>query len=244
MVQGIRIVDGRRVVPHSWPWQVLLRFSLKSMCGGTLIAPQWVVTAAHCVKGRLPKMFTVRAGEHNRHIWEGTEQEITVNATFIHPQYNPYQFDNDIALLQLVKPVQLNKYVSPACVPPPYEKMPVGKECFMTGWGKTTYPGKMTNILRQTKMPIADHTMCRVKNFMSEGLIVSNHEICAGDGGSTRRIACHGDSGGPLVCNVNGTWHLHGVVSWGSHLCRSDQAYTVFTKVSQFHDWIWNIVFS
>jgi secreted trypsin-like serine protease len=67
-VQGIRVIAGKTAVRGSWPWQVLMKFGGRAGCGGTLIAPQWVVTAAHCVYRRemYPWMFSVVVGEHDR----------------------------------------------------------------------------------------------------------------------------------------------------------------------------------
>ena len=62
--------------------------------------------------------------------------------------------------------------------------------------------------------------------------------ICGGDEGNTTLSGCHGDSGGPFVCEVNGKWELHGAVSWGSGICDSKQAYTVFARITKYLDWI------
>ena len=64
--------------------------------------------------------------------------------------------------------------------------------------------------------------------------------LCAGYGGASKIGGCHGDDGGPLVCKtgMNGTWVLHGVVSWGHHLCDATRSYTVFSRVAYFRDWI------
>ena len=50
-IQGIRVIAGKTAVRGSWPWQILLSFNNFPMCGGSLISPNWVVTAAHCVSG-------------------------------------------------------------------------------------------------------------------------------------------------------------------------------------------------
>merc|ERR1712226_78711 len=87
-VKGIRVIAGKTAVRGSWPWQVLMLFNGQPGCGGTLIAPQWVVTAAHCVYGR------------DRY-----------------PSYDPRHLNNDIVMFKLSRPAKLGKYVKTACLP-------------------------------------------------------------------------------------------------------------------------------
>ena len=63
--------------------------------------------------------------------------------------------------------------------------------------------------------------------------------LCASNGPNYRQTGCHGDSGGPFVCKQqDGSWKLHGAVSWGSPKCDSADSNTVFARVSEFRKWI------
>ena len=64
--------------------------------------------------------------------------------------------------------------------------------------------------------------------------------LCAGYGPGNPTGGCHGDSGGPFVCQTggNGSWQLHGAVSWGSSECDTNGAYTVFARVTKFSEWL------
>merc|ERR1712243_484657 len=135
-----RVVAGQTATRGSWPWQILMKFGGRASCGGTLIAPQWVVTAAHCVYRRehYPYLFSVVLGEHDRSVEEGSEEEIRVERVFRNPSYNPRVLDNDIAMFKLTKPAKLGKYVKTACLPT--GDVPVGTDCYITGWEKHTTP--------------------------------------------------------------------------------------------------------
>ncbi|RWS03253.1 cationic trypsin-like isoform X4, partial [Leptotrombidium deliense] len=95
--ERLRIIGGREATRGRWPWQVvILNRSREPFCGGTLISPQFVVTAAHCVRKRL----LVRGGEHDLLSDEDSEQEVRVSQAFVHPNYDAETVDNDVAILK------------------------------------------------------------------------------------------------------------------------------------------------
>ena len=130
---ALRIIGGTEAKPGRWPWQVvILNKYREAFCGGTLIHPRWVVTAAHCVR----KHLVVRVGEHDLVVHEGTEIEYTVKRTILHPSYNRDTVDNDVALLELPELVKLGKNAAVACLPRQDEALPREDHCTIIGWGK------------------------------------------------------------------------------------------------------------
>jgi len=237
-VPHTRVIGGKTAQRGAWPWQILMKFGGRAGCGGTLIDPQWVVTAAHCVYGRehYPFLFSVTVGEHDRATKEGSETEIRVHTIFRHPKYDPRHLNNDIALMKLAKPAKLGKYVKRACLPT--KAMEVGSNCFITGWGKMHHPGSMVRFLQQAILPVVSNEDCYEKNHKVIPIPITDAMVCAGDGGKTVKSGCHGDSGGPFVCEVDGKWEVHGSVSHGSPKCKSSDTYTVFSRTFHFLDWI------
>ncbi|KAJ7393989.1 hypothetical protein OS493_003660 [Desmophyllum pertusum] len=107
-----RIVGGEDASPGAWPWQAMLRWSPTGsvFCGGSLVAPQWVATASHCVKGSEAGSIYIRLGAHKRSETTGTEQDFIATKVIMHPLYHkPIGMSHDIALLKLDRPAVLTK---------------------------------------------------------------------------------------------------------------------------------------
>ncbi|KAG7233629.1 hypothetical protein INR49_006767, partial [Caranx melampygus] len=129
-----RIVGGYECRPHSVPWQVSLNNGWH-YCGGTLINELWVVSAAHCYKG---EDIELRLGEHHIRYKDGPEQFIAPAAIIRHPDYDRYTINNDIMMIKLAEPAQLNQYVQPVALPS--SCAPAGTQCLVSGWGATKSP--------------------------------------------------------------------------------------------------------
>ena len=199
-----RIVGGQDAQLGQFPWLVNLGYQaagseqVQFKCGGTLIGPRHVVTAAHCVT-QLPGGFsltTVRVGEHDLDKEEDCEdcdppQDISIEQTVFHPSYNrPEAFQNDIAVLRLSRAVTENDLVHPICLP--YHDdgdnyIDVGRSgaaaqilTEVAGWGATTITGrKPANILQFLEVNVTDSASCK-EIYLERGGVLGEAQICAG----------------------------------------------------------------
>jgi len=232
---GSRVINGDNAAPHSWPWQISLRKIGKRgpyhICGGTLVSPDWVVTASHCiVKEQDPKAYTVVVGGHYRKGTTGIEKKLSIKKLIVHPDFPGKRgLKHDIALIQLSRPVTLTNKINVACLPTKHVKE--GAKCYITGWGRTE-KGSSAEILQQAILRPVSQEACR-----KIWLVEYGPHLCAGEGRAGATGGCNGDSGGPLVCEENGRWVLHGAVSFGMKWCPTTH-YTVFARVYSYIDWI------
>lgn len=240
-----RVIGGTTARKGSWPWQILLLTNGRPGCGGSIIHPNWVLTASHCIQdprsGRniSPGSLTVRVGEHNTRLREGTEQDIRVSRVFAHPRFSFRTMMSDVALLKLSRPISFNRYVQPVCMPTAPAR--VGDSCYITGWGRINrYRQNMHTVLQQARMPVVDTQKCAYHMRRVAQFPIGAHNVCSGYG-NARISGCQGDSGGPFVCQSGGKWYLHGAVSWGSKDCSSRRnEYTVYANVYNLKSWIEN----
>ncbi|XP_053136716.1 proproteinase E-like isoform X2 [Hemicordylus capensis] len=236
-----RVVNGEDAIPYSWPWQISLQYEkdgeFRHTCGGSLIAPNWVMTAAHCISKS--RTYQVVLGEYDMSEAEGTEQRIPVNTgdIFVHPRWLSIcaACGNDIALMKLSRSAELSDRVQLACLPPANEILPNEYPCYISGWGRLYTNGPLPSKLQQAVLPVVDQEHCNQKDWW--GGVIRSEMVCAG---GDIRAGCNGDSGGPLNCQAtDGRWEVHGIASFVSSLgCNALKKPTVFTRVSAFEGWI------
>ncbi|XP_054166620.1 coagulation factor X-like [Oppia nitens] len=239
MVSNLRIIGGRESTKGRWPWMVsILNRYYEPFCGGTLIAPQFVITAAHCVRRRL----YVRAGEHDLIFADGYEQQVRVSDIFVHPDYDAETVDNDIAVLRLRTPLKMNRFVAPACLPTPEDEMSVNSLGTILGWGKRRNSALFgTDVLHQAQVPIADINDCKE---VYDNYFISPNMVCAGYKRG-KVDSCAGDSGGPLLFSKQMTindktvdkWFVYGITSFGEG-CGRKGRYGIYAKVPNLVKWI------
>ncbi|XP_012517965.1 PREDICTED: chymotrypsin-like elastase family member 2A [Propithecus coquereli] len=239
-----RVVGGEDVNPNSWPWQVSLQYSSNGKwhhtCGGSLVAQNWVMTAAHCISSS--KTYRVVLGRHKLSTEESGSVAVKVSKLVVHEKWDSNQLakGNDIALLKLASSVSLSDKIQLACLPPAGTILPNNYPCYVTGWGTLQTNGDTPDILQQGRLLVVDYATCSSSGWW--GSTVKNNMVCAGGDGVTS--SCNGDSGGPLNCEAeNGQWEVHGVVSFGSSLgCNYYHKPSVFTRVSNYISWIESVM--
>ncbi|ODM99657.1 Trypsin-1 [Orchesella cincta] len=228
------IIGGSKTADGELPYQILLQHQGQYICGGSFInvnGTHFVLTAAHCVGTRHPSRYTVVAGETDRNTASGNEQLRNVKTVFRHGQYSSRTLQNDIALLAIDEPFEVNEFVSP--IPLPKQGQDTTGEVVVSGWGYITPIGIASRYLKKVTISVIDNLACKAF-YAIRLLYVTNSMLCAG---RVRGLSdsCNGDSGGPLTTVDGG--YLAGIVSWGT-LCALPLQPGVYTQVSHYIDWI------
>ncbi|MFJ4694956.1 trypsin-like serine protease [Streptomyces sp. NPDC088766] len=239
-----KIIGGTTTTITTAPWMTQLWYGddrgtattsddIGFFCGGAVIAPTKILTAAHCVKG------------YNWHAHGAVVTGATQLATdtdlyggtvtgvwrqWNHPSYNATTIDNDIAVLTLANPVRATPIrMTTAADTASYK---AGTDAKLYGWGRTTSTTQdISTTLKTATLPIQADATCAGfygADFAKGHMVCAGTPATGGDEGTTS--ACNGDSGGPLVVNNR----IVGVVSWGVRDCVENGAYSVFSKVSTY----------
>merc|ERR1711863_53003 len=215
-------------------------------CGGSLIAPGVILTAAHCAAKfqQEPTKLKIRCGEWDTQ--NQTEprphQDRYVQTLDIHPEFNPRNLANDWAVLYTSQDFDLQAHIDTVCLPEPEELFDF-QTCFATGWGKDQFgaAGNYQVVLKEIDLPVVGHDQCEASlrtTRLGKRFKLDDSFICAG--GIAGKDTCKGDGGSPLVCQSKGdpfTYVQAGVVAWGIG-CGEDATPGVYASVSKAVCWI------
>ncbi|ROL48629.1 Prostasin [Anabarilius grahami] len=242
-----RIVGGSSASEGAWPWQVDIQTDSKGhVCGGTVIAENWVLSAAHCFPNPNDiSSYLIYVGRQQLQGWNPDETIHRIRRVVVPLGYTDPQLGQDIALVELATPVVWSDRVQPVCLPYASAEFNSDMKCMITGWGDIRDGVSLQGVgpLQEVQVPIIDSKTCQDMFLINptENIDIRFDMICAGyqKGG---KDSCQGDSGGPLVCQIgDGSWVQAGIVSFGLG-CAKENRPGVYAKVSSFSNFIQNHV--
>ena len=225
--------------PGEQPWMVALVDSSErnaydgQFCGGSLISPEWVLTAAHCLEeNSSPDEIDIVIGRHV--LSSNNGERITASEVYMHSGYFDYEDneDNDIALIKLSSPSKIGIPIQTVTAATEYVDDP-GTIARATGWGVMSENGELgPDELHGVNIPVVTQAVCKSQH----GSDLLPDGLCAGTeaGG---KDTCYGDSGGPLVSEDRaGNPVQIGVVSWGGE-CGAPDNYGVYARLTEYEAW-------
>ncbi|WP_431953603.1 serine protease [Actinacidiphila sp. bgisy167] len=232
------VIGGVPVTTEQYPWAVVLasrsRYGANrsgQFCGGALVGPNTVVSAAHCFSPtalggdwKLVPDLRVVAGRTDLAGSAGTE--VGVRSVWVNPAYDPLTNSGDVAVITTAEPFPVASAI-PMAAPGDVSSYEAGTPAQVFGWGDTAGLGTYSNILMAANVSVLADSVCeQAYPGSAEGKYRKSDMVCAGDlaGGHD---SCQGDSGGPLVADGR----LIGLVSWGAGCAQAGHP-GVYTRVS------------
>ncbi|VVC45643.1 CUB domain,Peptidase S1A, chymotrypsin family,Serine proteases, trypsin family, serine active [Cinara cedri] len=233
-----RIIGGTDAEIGEHTWQVAIALNGVFFCGGALISDRIVITAAHCVMTHdtpLDKL-TVHLGDYDLTTDNETEHQVRkVSRAMFHSHFHPFLLANDVALLQLDRPVNETEKVRPVCLPAADAGSYVGEKATVVGWGITSFPsGDPSPALQKLSVEVLSNFQCSrvIDDHVGLGMMCAAAPSLQG--------TCFGDSGGPLTLRRDtGQNVLIGLVSYGLTGCAVKPAFPdLYTRISEYAKWI------
>ncbi|MFD7708931.1 trypsin-like serine protease [Streptomyces sp. NPDC059786] len=239
-----KIIGGTTTTISTAPWMAQLWYyddkgtsaetdDTGFFCGGAVISPTKILTAAHCVdgydwyaNGAVVTGTSILATGDDLH--GGTVSGVW--RQWDNPSYKASTIDNDIAVLTLPNPVTAKPIAMTASGDTTSYK--AGTKATVYGWGRTSSTSEdISETLKKATLPIQSDSTC---SGAWGSYFVKGHMVCAGDpasgSDSGTTATCNGDSGGPLIVGNR----IVGVVSWGVEDCVEAGTYSVFSKVTSY----------
>jgi secreted trypsin-like serine protease len=242
-----KIIGGRPVSPGTHKWQTSLQISWvpsgvdAHFCGGSLIAPDWILTAGHCMEDL--KSTDVRAVAGTIDLRKPAQAR-SVRRIIVHEKYATDESNlvagphpvNDVALVQVFKPFEMNTQLQQISLIDVALEATIAQskdKLTASGFGATKVGGKAVAGLLSVDVPFVSRDTCNRPQSYDKA--ITDGMICAGE---VNKDSCQGDSGGPLTYHpLKDDVGQIGIVGWGDK-CGAQNKYGVYTRVAAYRDWI------
>lgn len=260
-LSNVRIIDGDKAPVGAWPATAALLLVDKidegnfeaQFCGASIIASNWVLTAAHCVEpsiGAPHKPEDIEVLVNTQDLNSGGER-IKVSRIVRQAKFDIDDINNDIALLKLETDITIPA-IQVLNTTAPLGSDPGNANAIVTGWGVTnTNNSDRPNHLQQLSLPVIAHNKCKDAYDSGPlddlfGIDIEEYSMLCAGFEEEGKDSCYGDSGGPLMVldpdNPGaGIYKQIGVVSFGKG-CGTKDAYGVYTRLSTYADWIQSLI--
>ncbi|CAL8283158.1 unnamed protein product [Lota lota] len=237
------IVGGQEAPAHSRPYMASIQMddgvNRKHECGGFLVADQWVMTAVHCLPTGANERKVV-LGAHSLTDAEETKQTFDILHVYNNPDFNPNNYDNDIALLKLDRPITESEAVKAIAYQRAGDTTPAeGAVVETAGWGSVNNLAGSTDRLKEVFMDVVDPQLCARYDYYGYKFtsnMMCSHRLCPKPcrHRSKTEDTCDGDSGGPLIYEGVAV----GITSNGGKKCGQVKKPGIYTIISHYTTWI------
>ncbi|XP_060518005.1 trypsin delta-like [Cylas formicarius] len=238
---SLRVVGGTNSSAFQFPYQVAIFLHKHldrgySFCGGSVISPNYVLTAAQCFRKHTISTINLLFGARNVSNWEPGHYWITLrgSAAIVHEDYDLETRNNDIALIKLDEELQFDEAIQPVRLPENDNDDYVGKTGTIAGWGH--YKEDEFGIspwMNFVNVTVMSNEECKTYDYDFDQLVTSNNLCSSGEGVLS---LCEGDYGGPLV--IDGV--QVGIMSWywdEQGTCFLSMP-SVYANVAAYRSWI------